>query len=230
MVIACALRGKSPENRSTNEHIWTELYRSLRPSVLSWVYSSGVSSWLGQEQDVAEDILQEAVIRTLKYCRQVENGPAQPIYSMVGFGRTVARNHFRDLRRRELRLVRPQSQPDSGSELTLFDLAGMEIDPAEVVLEALTRLSRLMALARIIRDFPPKQRQALLIDLAKHANFEDERCPFRAAFLATGIDLAVYRSARLVKPLERSRHAASLSMAYKRLRETVRREHRELLI
>ena len=205
------------ERQTISDRVWRELYSTLRPYILGWVYSSGVTSWHGQEHDIADDILQEAVIRTLKYTRLAENGLGLPIHSMTCFGRTVAHNHFRDLRRRELRLIRPTTQD---GEVSYLLYSGEEIDPSEVALDSLMRISILMTLARIIVDFPVKQRTALLIDLANHTDLTDETSPLKTAFMAVNINLCEYQRALPPDPLERSRHAASLSMAYKRLRQT----------
>ena len=205
------------DRQSVSDRVWIELYSTLRPYILGWVYSSGVTSWHGQELDIADDILQEAVIRTLKYTRLAENGLGMPIHSMTCFGRTVAHNHFRDLRRRELRLIRPSS-PDG--EISYLLANGDDVDPSEIALDSLMRISVLMALARLIVDFPIKQRTALLIDLANHADLSGETSQLLSAFQTVGIDLRVYRCTLSRDPLERSRHAASLSMAYKRLRQT----------
>lgn len=210
---------------TVSDQVWGELYSALRPYILSWVYSSGVASWHGQEHDIADDILQEAVIRTLKYTKLVENGNGSPIHSMTCFGRTVAHNHFRDLRRRDLRLLRPSQDGD-----TIFlPSIGDEIDPSEVALESLMRISVLMALARMIVDFPSKQRTALLIDLANHADLSEEDNQLQTAFASVGIDLRDYRRVLPNDPLERSRHAASLSMAYKRLRRSFRLKAHDLV-
>jgi DNA-directed RNA polymerase specialized sigma24 family protein len=207
------------DHQVVSDHVWSELYSALKPYILSWVYSSGVSSWHGQEHDIADDILQEAIIRTLKYMRLVESGQGIPIHSMTCFGRTVAHNHFRDLRRRELRLIRPNSQDGQDGGLLLNH--GEEIDPSEVALDSLMRISVLMTVARIVVDFPAKQRTALLIDLANHADLSDENSEVCRAFAAVGVDLRKYYHVLSRDPLERSRHAASLSMAYKRLRLAV---------
>lgn len=202
---------------TVSDRVWVELYSALRPYILGWVYSSGVSSWHGQENDIADDILQEAVIRTLKYTKLVESGRSLPINSMTCFGRTVAHNHFRDLRRRELRLVRPTTQ--DGTESVIFITKDEEEDPADMALDRLMLLSLLMTLARIIVDFPSKQRTALLIDLANHADLSDEPSHLHSVFLEVGIELRDYCCTLSSDPLERSRHAASLSIAYKRLRQ-----------
>jgi len=207
------------EPQVMSDRVWSELYSTLKPYILSWVYSSGVTSWHGQEHDIADDILQEAVIRTLKYMKLVESGKGHPIHSVTCFGRTVAHNHFRDLRRRELRLIRPLSQ--DGQDALMLLVRGDEVDPSEIALDSLMCISVLMTVARIIVDFPTKQRTALLIDLANHADLTDENNQLCAAFAAVGVDLRDYCRALSHDPLERSRHAASLSMAYKRLRQAV---------
>ncbi len=207
----------SADRYAVSDYVWCELYSALRPYILGWVYSSGVSSWHGQENDIADDILQEAVIRTLKYTKLVESGRGLPINSMTCFGRTVAHNHFRDLRRREMRLVRPTIQ--DGTESIFFVTQDEEEDPADIALDRLMRISLLMTLARIIVGFPSKQRTALLIDLANHADLSEEQSYLQAAFLEVGIELRDYCCTLSSDPLERSRHAASLSIAYKRLRQ-----------
>lgn len=211
--------------QTVSDQVWGELYSALRPYILSWVYSSGVGSWHGQEHDIADDILQEAVIRTLKYTKLVEKGNGSPIHSITCFGRTVAHNHFRDLRRRELRLIRPVQDGD----MLFIPIGGEEVDPSEVALESLMRISVLMALARMIVDFPTKQRTALLIDLANHADLTDEENQLQTAFNTVGIDLHEYCRILPNDPLERSRHAASLSMAYKRLRQCFRLQAHDLV-
>ncbi len=213
---------------TASDRVWCELYSSLRPYILGWVYSSGVSSWHGQENDITDDILQEAVIRTLKYTKLAESGRSLPINSMTCFGRTVAHNHFRDLRRRELRLVRPNIQ--EGAESAFFMTQDEEEDPADIALDRLMRISLLMVLARIIVDFPLKQRTALLIDLANHADLNGEQSHLHEVFLEVGVELQDYCQALSSDPLERSRHAASLSMAYKRLRQVFSRQAHESLV
>jgi DNA-directed RNA polymerase specialized sigma24 family protein len=212
-------RTQQHDYQPVNDRVWSELYGTLKPYILSWVYSSGVSSWHGQEHDIADDILQEAIIRTLKYMRLAESGKGLPIHSMTCFGRTVAHNHFRDLRRREMRLIRPNTQ--EGQDEVLLLSHGDDIDPSEVALDSLMRISVLMTVARVIVGFPVKQRTALLVDLANHTDLSDEDNQMCRAFAAVNVDLRDYCRVLPGDPQERSRHAASLSMAYKRLRQTV---------
>ena len=209
----------NPEDRQPEgEQIWYELYRTLRPSILAWVYSSGVSSWRGQESDVADDILQETFIRTLKYDRLVEQGKVLPIQSLTSFSRTVAHNCFKDFRRKELRLVRftPQDSTDAPFMVIYDD----DADPSEIALNNLRRAYVLQLLARLIKNFPLRQRTALLTDLANLADFSEERDVLRIAFQAADIELRDYLRPLPTVAAERSRHAASLCIAYKRLKRT----------
>jgi DNA-directed RNA polymerase specialized sigma24 family protein len=198
--------------------IWYELYNSLRPYILACVYAARVSCWHGQERDIAEDVLQETIIRTMKYTRQAEAGQTTPIYSMMCFGRTVAYNHIRDLRRRDLRLFRPESYDQQ--PIADFSQFVEVVDPAEIALEELNRYALWKSAALVIAQFPEKQQNALLIDLARRTDFQDERSSLGSAFLSVGIDLHDYHQLLPVDPAARGRHAALLSIAYKRLRES----------
>ena len=205
------------DSQSTKDQIWSQLYCALRPYILSWVITSGVPSWQGQEGDITDDILQEAIIRTHRYAQQAESGMSNPIYSIICFSRTIAHNHFRDLRRRELRLVR---LPEHSNVDTPFIIMEDHTDPSEIALEDLSRRTLLVALAQIIANFPHKQRTALLIDLANLSDVGDEYDLLQAAFLEVGIKLCDYRCTLPADPSLRGRHAALLSTAYKRLRLT----------
>jgi len=205
------------DHQLAQDQIWSQLYCTLRPYILNWVYCSGVPSWHGQENDIADDILQEAIIRTHRYAQQVESGISDPIYSITCFSRAVAHNHFRDLRRRDLRLVRFPVYSSVDAPFMIMDEC---TDPSEIALDALSHKALLGMLARIIASFPYKQRTALLIDLANRADFSDEYDLLQAAFLEAGVKLCDYRCVLPVNPSERGRHAALLSTAYKRLRYT----------
>lgn len=205
--------------QSDDSAVWCELYNSLRPYILACVYTSKVSCWHGQEQDIAEDVVQETIIRTMKYARQAKAGYTPPIYSLMCFGRTVAYNHIRDLRRRDLRLIRPEfSDQQIADDSSQFVKA---VDPSEIALKELTHYTLWKSVALVIAKFPEKQRDALLIDLAMRADFQDGHSSLWSAFLSVGIDLRDYHQPLSADPLVRGRHAALLSIAYKRLRQTV---------
>lgn len=90
-----------------------------------------------------------------------------------------------------------------------------QVDLAEagvenVYLEMLFRL-----VAREVVTFSDKQRRAILMDLASRMHFDRHPTPLQQAFLDAGIDLREYQQALPLSPLERSRHTALVSCAYK---------------
>lgn len=211
------------QQQADNEQIWCELYRTLRPCILSWVYASRVPSWHGQENDVIEDILQETLLRTLKYCRLVEDGEALPIRSLTHFSKTIAHHYLQDLRRKDVRLV--HFTPQEYCETSFVIIYDDDVDPADIALRNLQRKHVLELLARLIVDFPPQQRSALLTDLANETNFSEEPDVLRSAFYMVNIELRTYQRPRSTTPAERSRHSASLCIAYKRLKTTFHRRY-----
>ena len=72
-------------------------------------------------------------------------------------------------------------------------------------------------LAREIVKFPCKQRKALLVDLANRMSFETKPTVLQKAFLNVGIQLEEYRQPLPESVKERSRDAALLHYAYKRI-------------
>ena len=129
---------------------------------------------------------------------------------------TVARNYIRDLWRKEHRLIRFTTL----SDLPENNIPGLSLpDPSELALSHLTSRDTLVRLAHLINDFPARQRRAILIDLAQRSDFEEESGPLHIIFLDVGINLYEYKLTSPLNALERSRHAASLSIAYKRLRQ-----------
>src|SRR6266581_4061869 len=175
-----------------NASKWSKLYSFLRPRVERWVYSSHISSWRGQEEDLVDDIVQEAVIRTLKYARRAEQGEVSMIASFEGFSLKIAHNYLQDLRRRDWRLSH-----------FITDYQFLEsiivMLPAEIV------------------KLPTKQRRALLIDLANRMHFGVYPTPLQRAFLEVGIQLQDYQQALPEDPVELSRHRSLVSIAYKRI-------------
>jgi DNA-directed RNA polymerase specialized sigma24 family protein len=200
-----------------SDQTWSQLYITLRPTILFWIRTSRVMVWRGQEEDLADDILQDTVTSIHIYMLRVEQGISDPIVSLPAFSRTVARNHFNDLLRKEQRLIHFSLYERYGSEgmwLVLSD----EGDPADIALEALTRAQEMTTAAHLIAMLPRKQRTALLTDLANLSHCPEKDKRLHTALLHVGIRLYDYRRALPADPRERSKHAALLSIAYKRLR------------
>lgn len=197
----------------SDDERWADLYRRLRPLAKVWAYSAGVATWKGQENDIAEDIVQVALLKIFQYlntCR--ENGT--PIGSLERLSLVIAKHCFLDMRRRELRFQRLGYSTDVSSEqISLERLA----DPSQEAEEKLYEEWLLAASATTITAFSTKLRAAILADLANNSCFDAEPSALQQAFLARGVHLQDYQRAPSTDPAERSRQSALRSLAYKRL-------------
>src|SRR5260370_40713772 len=61
---------------------WEELYPRLVSDASYRVYSSHVSSWRGQEQDIAADVVQETARRGIQRSRKTARGEAPLLQSL----------------------------------------------------------------------------------------------------------------------------------------------------
>ena len=204
----------SSEHNCSNEIFWQKLYSLLRPLVKRWVYSSHVPSWKGQEEDVVEDIVQEAITRLFQYSQRAERGEVVPIETIEHMIKVVALNYCRDLKRRERRLLR--SIMDDRSYVEDVDDTAT-LDPAEIAVDKVFQEWLFEKLSREIVNFPKKQRNALLMDLAHRMHFAVRPTSLQRAFLRRGIRLQDFRAPAPKNPFERGRHAANLNLAYKRV-------------
>src|SRR5260221_13006551 len=84
---------------------WDKLYRILWMVVQGWVYAAHLSSWLGQEEDIIAEIVQEAVCRTFERQRKAEMLEAKTVNSLEYFSKKGARNFFVDLIRQNKPIV-----------------------------------------------------------------------------------------------------------------------------
>ena len=204
----------SSEHNCSNEIFWQKLYSLLRPLVKRWVYSSHVPSWKGQEDDVVDDIVQEAITRLFQYSQRAERGEVVPIETIEHMIKVVALNYCRDLKRRERRLLRSTTNEWSYGEHV--DSTNT-VDPAEIAIDKAFQEWLFERLSLEIVRFPKKQRNALLIDLAYRMHFAARPTSLQRAFLRRGIRLQDFRAPAPKNPLERGRHAANLNLAYKRV-------------
>ncbi len=195
---------------------WSELQNWLKPYVLSWIFTERLPIWQYQEYEIADDVLQETSIRILRYPRSALGGDSHAIQSMEHFSLAVAHNVVRDLARRQRRLVRLATF-SSPSE---YEEPCGTLDFSELALEQLLLEDLFLELAHIINGFPAMQRRAILIDLAKYEDIDEESRLLQAAFLQLGINLREYRRPRALDTVERNKQASLLSIAYKRLRRT----------
>jgi DNA-directed RNA polymerase specialized sigma24 family protein len=193
---------------------WSKLYSFLRPRVERWVYSSHMSSWRGQEEDLVDDIVQEAVIRTLKYARRAEQGEVSMIASFEGFSLKIAHNYLQDWRRRDWRLSRFITD-DRSSGLPVILSNGFNV--LDDITDYQFLESVIVMLPAEIVKFPAKQQKALLIDLANRMHFGAYPTLLQGAFLKVGVQMQDYQQALPEDPVELSRHRSLVSIAYKRV-------------
>jgi DNA-directed RNA polymerase specialized sigma24 family protein len=194
------LSGRPDQTRNID---WAELYQILRPFIQRL-----------RADDCAEDVLQEAMYRMVEYASKAESGEVKPIRSLQGLALTTARNYQYDLWRRKRRAAYLTASNYSSA---VHALGGETLDAMEVAVENVYREQLFKLLAQEIVRFPPKQKQALLIDLANRMAFGPQQTVLQEAFLELGVDLQQYQQSLPEDPVEYRRHTAILNYAYRRI-------------
>lgn len=215
MVVYSKYSATSPSDAGFST-VWNAFYPALRSFVRSLVHSFHVQSWRGQEDDIVDDILQETARRMIERQQKAEHREAPPIQTFERMAIVTASNYCKDMRRRDRRLVRlPEGaySPDVLEVISERDI----VDLSDEAAERLYQGGLFALLAREIVKFPYKQRKALLIDLANRMSFEAKPTLLQKAFLNEGIRLEEYRQPLPESPKERSKSAALLYYAYKRI-------------
>lgn len=194
---------------------WQEVYALLKPIAKSMVYTYHVPAWRGQENDIAEDIVQEVARRLLEYKQKLAQREATPIQSLKPMLKVIAYNYGKDMRRRDLRMTRIEVQEDDDVEQQ--GILNGEIDAEECATENVYYEMLFTDIAREIATFPYKQRRALLVDLATRMSFEQQPTPLQKAFLKVGIHLEEYQNLQPSPTEERNRYTSLLAHAYRRI-------------
>jgi hypothetical protein len=196
----------------SNDTLWIPLYLLLLPQAKHWVYASNTFSWIGQENDIAWDIVLVTIQRTYEYMLKAQ-GENIPIGSFQRLSIRIAKNYFQDLRRKDSRLQPFNRDGCAQVENTIHD----EINIAEVVLDKVYEEWLFQEIAKEIANYPPKMREAMLIDIAIRMDFDMQPTPLQAAFLDVGIQLQDYAELLPQDPIMRSRHASLVSLGYRKL-------------
>ncbi|MBO0796712.1 MAG: hypothetical protein J2P36_38005, partial [Ktedonobacteraceae bacterium] len=204
------------------ERMWSGCYPGLLAFTRRLVYALRAPMWLGQEEDVAVDIVQETARRMLEYTLKTQRGEAGPVRSFESMVVVIARNYCKDLLRRDRRLQRFGSEWQESSGEQGVDLAEVATDLAHN--EALYKV-----VARKVAGFPLKQRKALLADLANHMFFDGNATSLQRAFLSVGIELQEYQQPLNGQVKMSNKQSALLYHAYRRVRH-VMCEEPELLL
>ena len=201
--------------KNVNEISWHELYPILYPLIRRQVYALRVSSWYGQENEIIDDIVQEAMRRMIERIQRAEQGQETPIQSLEHMIVVIACNYCRDLRRRDKRFVHSVSDGYSYVEQATDIVSTREL--SEEATEQVYQEALFTQLAQEVVQFPCKQREALLVDLANRMSFEEQPTALQKAFLRVGIRLQDYQQVASQDSRNRARQAALLHHAYKRV-------------
>ena len=203
-------------NFSFSEEEWGNLIPLLHDRVARWVCSTSCRlSWTCQRLDIIEDIVGEAMVKLVAYAQRAELGAVRRIDSLENMAATTAYHCYVDAFRRDEKVMPLlQDSEETGEYL----IRGVYADPEEQAIENIYYELVFMYAARWIADLPEKQRVALLTDLANRMYFDPfHSTPLQEALASVGIDMRDYQKPLPVEKQARSRHAAHLSLAYKRL-------------
>ncbi|HVB24032.1 MAG TPA: hypothetical protein VNG51_18995 [Ktedonobacteraceae bacterium] len=199
-----------------DREIWAELYAFLPSPIRQWIYTAHIPSWLGQQEDIVEDIVQETIFKLLRYIHQAENGEVAPVNDMKHLAIKIAHNYFLDLMRKDRRLDR----------FELYDRTSLEhvvksrmVDPSEIALDHVYQAWLFIKLADFVVTISAKQQTALLRNLAQRMYFVQELTLLQKTFADKGLDLKQHQDWKSADKREQSQHASNLSLSYKRIEE-----------
>ena len=202
-------------HKQVDEFQWSNLYARLLPSVEKWVRNSSIPSWRRQYKEVAEDFTQEAIVRALDYSQRAARNGTPPIDCLEAFSKKIAHNLFLDQCKKEWRIVHPAQEDMLYNASTALY---MDMDWSKAVLDDMVMNSIIVTAAGLLTTFPKGQRKALLTDLANAPDFSEQPGLLEMALLDNGLNLRDFRHPLPADRTARSRHAALLCIAKKRLR------------
>lgn len=194
---------------------WEHLYPLLRTRIARWVCSSYSLSWTRQRHEVIEDIVGETIVKVVAYAQQAALGTVREIDSLEKIATVTAYHCYVDVLRRDRRLqpLLPEFEEPAGLPVNRADT-----DPSELAIDNIYYELIFIQAARWIAALPTKQRSALLTDLANRMYFDPfHTTPLQDALAAVGIEMRDYQKPLPADKQARARHAAHLSLAYKRL-------------
>ncbi len=210
-----------------SEEIWGNLYLILKPKVAHWVFTSRIPMWTRQRNEIIEDIVQDTLLKTFAYAQKAQRGEVRMIDSLVSVGSVTAYHCYIDARRRDQHTLPLTQEYDEPIESAI---TCVEIDLSEVAIDNIHRELLFIQVARWIAILPDKQRTALLTDLANRMYFDPfELTPLQEALASVKIVIRDYQKPLPNDKQARARHAAHLSLAYKRLALLVYMQHYTLV-
>ena len=200
-------------DESNFEQSLTTLYTVLLPLATSWVYAAHLYSWIGQENDIAWDIVLTTIQRIFEYYRKSECENTA-IGSFKKLGIRIAKNYFHDLRRKDNRILPLNREEISNVEYMMHE----ETNSLEGIEECDEETWLFQEIAKQVVNFPNKLQRAMLIDISRRTDFDAQPTPLQEAFLKVGIQLEEYAGLMPQAPVLRSRHASLVSLGYRQLK------------
>jgi DNA-directed RNA polymerase specialized sigma24 family protein len=198
-----------------SEEDWGNLYLVLKPRVARWVCTSRIPTWTQQRYAIIEDIVQDTLLKMVDYAQRAERGEARVIVSLESICAVAAYHCYVDAFRRDRRLLPLILDHEESDESSISRAA---VDPSEQAIDNIQEELLFIQVAGWIVNFPDKQRTALLVDLANRMYFDPfQSTPLQEALACVGIDMRDYKKPVPYDTRARARHAAHLSLAYKRL-------------
>ncbi len=201
----------------TKSEEWHVLNKILLSYIKNCLYTYSVLHWIGGEQELAEDVLQETYLRAFRFAHNSEeHEDVPPINNFEALCKTIAKRYILDIRRKDKHFV---GSLDNTAFSITHETISMSDDPAMIAIEDILLYTCMLSFSQAIKRFPKKQRIALLTDLARNADFDDECSrPLERAMWSVGIPLRDYYCELPHDPILRSQYKALVSIAYKRLR------------
>jgi DNA-directed RNA polymerase specialized sigma24 family protein len=205
---------------------WNDLSHRLFTRILPLIYALHIAAWYGEEKEIANDIVQTTLERAYVRAQQIAAGEAAPIDSLFSFCWTIAHHYCIDCGRREKRMI-PLYTCKTQQQWNLEEQVSIDYDPVGDAFARLVQMSSLTAVVNLIPELPPKQRRALLINLAHLSApyFGAEPTPLEIALARVGIVLRDYVAMYPIDAAQKNCYSSSLSLAYKRLRTLVRERY-----
>ncbi|HEY1352793.1 MAG TPA: hypothetical protein VGF67_24525 [Ktedonobacteraceae bacterium] len=205
---------ETEEERYSNSTFWEALYGSLRALVHHWVRSAPLALWRGQEEEIAADIVQEAISDTFRYardyvCRTREKGIIfwQPLRRVSA---VLAYKQYERQRRRDSSFVSVRVHQLAAQGYTTFDWRD---DPLEPALQE----RYCEYLAEAILTISSRARTAFLVYLANRTRLQAQPSFLCSALQKRGIHLPNYRVSWPRHPQKQQEYQALLQDACRQL-------------
>src|ERR1700737_281446 len=116
----------------SSEEMWGNLYLVLKPKVAYWVFTSRMPLWTRQRNEIIEDIVQDALLKTFVYAQKAQRGEVRMIDSLESIGSVTAYHCYIDAFRRDQRML---PLPQEYNELIECSITCIEMDLSEQAID-----------------------------------------------------------------------------------------------